>query len=162
MIKGDECLIRILIMDVDGTLTDGGIYYDTNGNELKKFNVKDGAGIKSVQNIGIKTMILTGRNSEIVEKRAHELNVTYLYQNISDKYAFLKTFLKKNNIDISDVAYIGDDDNDLECMQNVGFSGAPSDASDKILSVADYVCSRSGGNGAVREFCEKILDITCE
>lgn len=149
--------IRLVVLDVDGTLTDGGIYIDNNGIESKKFNVKDGAGIVLAKNRGIEFMILTGRKSYCVEKRAEELKIKYIFQGIQDKLSFLKDFLYKEEISSEEVAYIGDDINDLSCINFVGFSACPNDAVMEVKRHVNFISHYNGGYGAVREFCDLII-----
>lgn len=149
--------IHLIVLDVDGTLTDGGIYYDNEGHEFKKFNAKDGLGIVQTQQAGIDFMILTGRSSAIVEKRAIELKVKYLFQGIKDKAKFLHKFLNERNIPNQAVAYVGDDLNDYEAMKLAGIKACPADASIEIKEISDVILTRNGGCGAVREFTDKIL-----
>lgn len=144
-------MIKLIVMDVDGTLTDGGIYYSESGNEIKRFNSKDAAGILACQAIGIDCMILTGRKTKAVERRAKDLNIKYVYQGITDKMDFLVNFLKEHEIQLQDVFYIGDDLNDIKCMNIVGIVGCPADAAPEILMRSDYVASHNGGDGAVRD-----------
>ncbi len=156
-------MIKYLVMDVDGTLTDGKIYMGNDGEIFKVFNVKDGCGIHDIlMPTGIIPIIITGRTSKILENRCIELGITNLYQGIGNKIQKLNDFLKKHGGDYSDVAYIGDDINDLECMKIIkyhkGVVGCPSDAVQKVLEVADYVCCNCGGDGAVREFIEWIVE----
>lgn len=148
--------IRLVVLDVDGTLTDGGVYIDSNGVETKKFNIKDGAGIVIAEKAGIDFMILTGRKSYCVERRAYELKIKYVFQGIADKLSYLKDFLHEHNISPEEVAYIGDDINDLECMQYVGFTACPADAVKEVRDKCDFVSNFKGGYGAVREFCDII------
>lgn len=143
--------IRYLILDVDGTMTDGGIYYDSLGNEFKKFNVKDAAGIFAVHAAGIQTVVLTGRKSVAVQKRMEELQITMVYDGIKNKEAFLKKFMLDKNINSREIGYIGDDLNDLLAMKLVGFVACPFDAADEVKKIADYICVSRGGDGAVRE-----------
>lgn len=144
-------MIKLIVMDVDGTLTDGGIYYFESGSEIKKFYSKDAAGILACQAIGIDCMILTGGKEKAVERRAEDLHIKYVYQGITDKMAFLLDFLKEHKMDPSDVFYIGDDLNDIKCMNIAGVSGCPADAAPEILLRADYIASHNGGHGAVRD-----------
>lgn len=144
-------MIKLIVMDVDGTLTDGGIYYSESGSEIKNFNSKDAAGILACQAIGIDCMILTGRTGKAVERRAEDLHIKYVYQGITDKMAFLLDFLKEHKMDLQDVFYIGDDLNDIKCMNIAGVAGCPADASPEILLRADYIASHNGGHGAVRD-----------
>lgn len=149
--------IRALAMDVDGTLTDGGLYIGEDGEMMKRFHVKDGYAIHDLlPAMKIIPIIITGRTSEIVNRRCSELGITRLIQGSTDKVEDLKKILARDNIDIMETAYIGDDLNDYDCMRQVGLKGCPSDAVDGIKEIADYVTIRSGGNGAVREFVEWI------
>ena len=150
-------MIRYLILDVDGTLTDGGVYYDATGNELKKFAIKDGAGLVLARAAGIRTVICTGRESAAVRRRAADLKITDVYQNVSDKEAFLRDFMQQNGCDAQQVAYCGDDLNDLAAMALCGFVACPADAAPEVRAAADYVCPQAGGAGAVRGAVEAIL-----
>ena len=149
-------MIRYLILDVDGTLTDGGVYYDATGNELKKFAIKDGAGLVLARAAGIRTVICTGRESAAVRRPA-DLKITDVYQNVSDKAAFLRDFMQQNGCDAQQVAYCGDDLNDLAAMALCGFVACPADAAPEVRAAADYVCPQAGGAGAVRGAVEAIL-----
>ena len=150
-------MIRYLILDVDGTLTDGGVYYDATGNELKKFAIKDGAGLVLARAAGIRTVICTGLESAAVRRRAADLKITDVYQNVSDKAAFLRDFMQQNGCDAQQVAYCGDDLNDLAAMALCGFVACPADAAPEVRAAADYVCPQAGGAGAVRGAVEAIL-----
>ena len=150
-------MIRLLVLDVDGTMTDGGVYYDGAGNELKKFAIKDGAGLVLARAAGLQVMICTGRASEAVRRRAEELKVTYLYQGVADKAAFLRGFLAEQGLRREEVAYCGDDLNDLAAMALCGFVTCPADATPAVAPRADYRCPRPGGEGAVRDAVEEIL-----
>lgn len=150
-------MIRYLILDVDGTLTDGGVYYDATGNEMKKFAIKDGAGLLLARTAGIRTVICTGRESAAVRRRAADLKITDVYQNVSDKVTFLRDFMQQNGCDAQEVAYCGDDLNDLAAMALCGFVACPADAAPEVRAAADYVCPQAGGAGAVRGAVEAIL-----
>lgn len=150
-------MIKLVLLDVDGTLTDGGIYRGNNEEELKRFNVKDGYAIVNAQKLGIEFGIITGRKSELVEIRAKELKIKYLYQGISEKTVILEEIMKKDSLSKEEIAYMGDDLNDLLIMKQVGLSGTPKDAVDEVIQVADFVSKKNGGSGAVREFIEHIL-----
>jgi len=150
-------MIKLVLLDVDGTLTDGGIYRGNNGEELKRFNVKDGYAIVNAQKLSIEFGIITGRKSELVEIRAKELKIKYLYQGISEKTVILEEIMKKDGLSKEEIAYMGDDLNDLLIMKQVGLSGTPKDAVDEVIQVADFVSKKNGGSGAVREFIEHIL-----
>lgn len=153
----DLTTIKLLVIDVDGTMTDGGIYYDAAGNELKKFNTRDAAGLFAARCAGIRTMVLTGRRSFAVEKRMKELKVDYLYQGISNKKNFLRDFMEQTALTQKCVGYIGDDLNDLDPMKLAGFVACPGDACDEIRAIADYVAEAYGGHGAVRECITYLL-----
>lgn len=149
--------IKMLVMDVDGTLTDGYIYMSGNGEMFKAFNIKDGYTIYTLDSINVIPVIITGRSSDIVAKRAEELKIKEIYQGISDKLCKLKEVAGKHNISLDEIAYIGDDYNDVECMQACGFTACPQDAEDDIKDIVDYVCNAKGGEGAVREFVKQFI-----
>lgn len=149
--------IKMLVMDVDGTLTDGCIYIGAEGEMMKAFHVQDGYGIAQIlPKLGITPIIITGRSSEIVEKRAAELKITHLYQGVSNKLTQLKAVAAELGAAPEEIAYIGDDLNDLECMRYCGCTACPADAVPEVLEAVDYVCKRNGGRGAVREFIEML------
>ena len=155
--------IKYLVMDVDGTLTDGKIYMGNDGEMLKAFHVKDGCGIHDLLiPTGIVPVIITGRKSKILENRCKELGIKKLYQEVEDKTLVLQQVLSETNSDFSNVAYIGDDINDFACMMQVreknGVVGCPCDAVRSVKEVSNYICNAAGGNGAVREFIEWILE----
>ncbi|MBT1177911.1 KdsC family phosphatase [Bifidobacterium callimiconis] len=150
--------IRLLVMDVDGTLTDGRICIGADGEMMKTFNCKDGYGIKHLlPAAGITPMIITGRNSTILARRADELGITELYQGVHDKLPLLRRLMEERGLTPNEVAYIGDDFNDLEAIRFAGLSGCPADSTQGIIDVVDYVCRRDGGRGAVREFIEHMI-----
>lgn len=155
--KGNLAAIKYLVIDVDGTMTDAGIYYDENGNELKKFSTRDAAGFFTAKLCGIKIIVLTGRKCAATTRRMKELQVDLLEQEIVDKVSYLKKYMEENNIKKEEIAYLGDDLNDYECMKLVGFVGCPYDAVDEISAIADYVSTRKGGDGAVRDIISHIL-----
>lgn len=150
-------MIKLVLLDVDGTLTDGGIYRGNNGEELKRFNVKDGYAIVNAQKLGIEFGIITGRKSELVEIRSNELKIKYLYQGISEKTVILKEIMQKTGLKKEEIAYMGDDLNDILIMKQSGLTGAPKDAADEVIQIVDFVSGKNGGSGAVREFVEYIL-----
>lgn len=152
--------IKLIVLDVDGTMTDGGVYIDNNGIEQKKFNIKDGAGIILAESIGIEFMILTGRKSVCVEQRAKELSIKYVCQGIHHKVDYLKDFALNNALSAEHIAYIGDDLNDLPAMHFVGISACPLDAADEVKSYCDYVLPVNGGEGVVRSFINILLKST--
>lgn len=149
--------IKLWVIDVDGTMTDAGIYYDENGNETKKFCTKDAAGFFAAHAVGMKIMVLTGRECAAVTRRMTEMNVDYLCQNVKNKQDFLSEFLKSNKFHREEIAYIGDDLNDLMPMRLAGFVGCPRDACNEVKEIADYISPIKGGNGAVRDIIEHIL-----
>lgn len=150
--------IKLLVMDVDGTLTDGKIYMGEDGEVAKAFNIKDGYGIANILPVyNIIPVIITGRKSLIVKKRADELGIEELYQGISDKLTQLKIIADNYNISPEEIAYIGDDLNDLECIEYSGVTASPSDAVTEIRARVDYVCQLNAGDGAVREFIDYIV-----
>ena len=150
-------MIKLVLLDVDGTLTDGGIYRGNNGEELKRFNVKDGYAIVNAQTLGIEFGIITGRKSELVEIRSNELKIKYLYQGISEKTVILEEIMQKTGLKKEEIAYMGDDLNDILIMKQSGLTGAPKDAADEVIQIVDFVSEKNGGSGAVREFVEYIL-----
>ena len=149
--------IKYIVIDVDGTMTDAGIYYDEHGNELKKFCTKDAAGFFAAHKAGIKIMVLTGRECEATRRRMTEMKVDFLCQDVKDKKSFLQKFMSEYNIDKDEVGYIGDDLNDYEPMLLAGYVGCPLDSCPEIIEIADYVSKVRGGYGAVRDIIEHIL-----
>ncbi|MDY4220130.1 MAG: HAD hydrolase family protein [Candidatus Faecousia sp.] len=151
--------IRLLVMDVDGTMTDGRIYIGAQGEVMKAFDVRDGYAIaRTLPQLKITPVIITGRSSAIVEQRAKELGIAELYQGISDKLAKLKEISVKYDASAEEIAYIGDDLNDLGCIQYCGMTACPADAVPEVLNVANYVCKHRGGRGAVREYIDYLRD----
>ncbi len=149
--------IKLLLLDVDGVLTDGRIIYDNHGNELKAFDVKDGHGLKMVQRAGIKVGIITGRRSAVVSRRAQELGIEILYQGALRKLEPYLEILSEQGLIDEQVAYIGDDIVDLPILHRVGFSATVADAVPEVLPCVDYITSRPGGGGAVREVCDLLV-----
>ena len=150
-------MIELIVLDVDGTLTDGKIIYTSNGDELKNFDVKDGLAITTwTKHLGKKAAIITGRTSKLVEKRAQDLGITHLYQGIHNKDEVLEKILKEENLTWKQTATIGDDLNDLKMSKKAGISFAPNDAAAYIKDNVNIICKKNGGNGAVREMVEFI------
>lgn len=152
-------MIKYLVMDVDGTLTDGKIYMGNDGEVMKAFSIKDGYGIHDIlMPAGIMPIIITGRTSKIVENRCYELGIKQIHQGVSNKIEKLLSIIE----DLSSVAYIGDDINDLPVMKLIkeagGTVGCPADAAKQVLGIADFISTKNGGSGAVREFIEHIVD----
>jgi len=149
--------IKLVITDVDGVLTDGGMYYSDKGEIVKKFHVRDGMGINILLRNGIQTVIVTKENSKIVKKWAKKMNVSKTYSGIKIKEKELEKICKYYKILPSEVAFIGDDVNDIGLMKKVGFSVTPSDGILQAKKIANYICKTSGGNGALREMIDLIL-----
>jgi 3-deoxy-D-manno-octulosonate 8-phosphate phosphatase (KDO 8-P phosphatase) len=151
-------VIKLLVLDVDGCLTDGKLIYSSEGTESKNFNVKDGLGITTWIKLGNQVAIITGRNSTIVEKRSKELGIQHLYQGIKDKEKILKELLSSLEIKPYEVAAIGDDLNDYNMLQNVGRSFTPKNGVQVIKNIVNTVLNTNGGEGAVREMIDIIVD----
>lgn len=149
--------VRILILDVDGVMTDGGLICSSKGEEGKVFNVRDGLGIALLLRENIKVAIISGRKSEAVEHRARELGIQEVYQGVKDKVAAFEEILKKDKITPDQVGFIGDDLVDLPLLSRVGFAVGVADAAEEVKESVDYVTRHTGGKGAVREVCELIL-----
>jgi 3-deoxy-D-manno-octulosonate 8-phosphate phosphatase (KDO 8-P phosphatase) len=157
-LKEKAAKIRLLVLDVDGTLTDGGVYIDENGVQSKKFNIRDGMGITILNEAGISVGMLShSRASGILEKRAAMLNVKHVYAGKEPKLHVLHRWMLEHSLHASEVAYIGDDVNDLEIMAVVGLSACPADAHYHVIRAADIVLTRKGGEGCVREFIDRYL-----
>jgi len=151
-------MIELIVLDVDGTLTDGKITYTNSGDELKSFDVADGLAIATwTKKLGKKVAIITGRTSKIVEKRASDLQIEYLYQNIHNKDEVLAEILKKESLSWNQIAAIGDDLNDFKMLKKAGLSFTPSNGTHYLKDFVDVICKNSGGNGAIREMIEYIV-----
>jgi len=150
--------IKLILTDIDGVWTDGGMYYDQLGNEWKKFHTYDSAGVMFAHKLNIPIGIITGENTIIVKRRAEKLKVDYLYQGVKDKLSLVKEIIAELFIDFENVAYIGDDINDLSLLKAVGFSAAPPNAPKYIKRNVDFVTILKGGEGAFREFVEYIIE----
>ncbi len=157
MKRGQLGNIKLLLLDVDGVMTDGRIVYDANGIETKFFNVKDGHGIKMLQRGGVEVGIISGRKSQVVDNRAAELGISLVYQKALDKLGPYQEILEIRGLKNENVAFMGDDIIDIPVMRRVGFAAAPSDALDYVLEHAHFVTRNRGGWGAVRELCDLIL-----
>lgn len=144
-------------MDVDGVLTDGGMYYSEEGEVMKKFNTRDGMGIELLRKKGVIPVIITKEKSEIVIKRAEKLKVEEVYIGVEDKLDVIKKLSKKYNLSFNEIAYIGDDINDLPVLEKVGLSFAPNDAIDEVKQIVDHITSKRGGEGAFREAADFLL-----
>ena len=149
--------LKLVLTDVDGVLTDAGMYYSERGDEMKKFNTRDGKGLELLRNAGLKTGIITSESTALVVKRAQKLQLDYLRQGVTDKLTILQELLIETGLTANEVAYIGDDLNDLGILNAVGISACPADAVHEIKTAVTYRCIAKGGEGCVREFAEKIL-----
>ena len=149
--------VRVLVMDVDGVLTDGGIYYTERGDELKRFDVRDGQGLVLLRQAGVLTAVITRRRSEIVERRADELGIVEVHQGATDKRAVLESLLARRGVPAAEAVYVGDDIGDLPAMRLVGFPVAVADAVPPVKGAAAYITQASPGHGAIRELCDLIL-----
>jgi YrbI family 3-deoxy-D-manno-octulosonate 8-phosphate phosphatase len=155
--------IKLFVTDVDGTLTDGGMFYTEQGDEFKRFNAHDGMAIQLLREQGIKTAFITKENTSIVERRAKKLKVDYLYQGVDDKLKTIKAICTENNFTLSEVAYIGDDVNDAEALTHVGLRACPANAVKAVKEIDKIIIlQKNGGYGAVREFAEIILNQSYE
>ncbi|MDI9394568.1 MAG: HAD-IIIA family hydrolase [Euryarchaeota archaeon] len=146
--------IKLFVTDVDGVMTDCGMYYSEKGDELKKFNTRDGMGIQLLREKGIKTAIITKENIKIVENRAKKLKVDEVYLGVIDKLSVFGELRKKYNLDDSEIIYVGDDINDIPILEKAGVSFCPNNAVDEVKDICDYVLSKNGGEGVIREIVE--------
>lgn len=149
--------VKLMIFDVDGVLTDGTLYFTCDGDAMKGFNSMDGHGLKLLEQAGIATAIITGRDSKIVELRAREIHVSYLYQGMRDKLVAFNTLLDAAGVTAHECGYMGDDWPDLAVMLRVGFAAAPANAHLEVLNRAHWVADARGGHGAVREVIDTLL-----
>lgn len=149
--------VKLILTDIDGVWTDGGMYYDQNGNEWKKFHTYDSAGVLFAHRAGIPVGIITSENTQIVERRAKKLKVDYLFQGASNKLEIAQQLCQKLNITLKNVAYLGDDLNDIELLKSVGIAGVPASAPNYIRSLTTISLTLKGGEGVFREFVEAIL-----
>jgi len=150
--------IKFLLTDCDGVLTDGGVYYSDQGEMMKRFSMRDGMGVQRIRELtAIDVGIITGERSPSIQKRAEKLNIKELHLGIKDKLTVVNEILNKHHLKLANIAYIGDDTNDVEVMKQVGLSACPADATPFAKNVADYVCRTNGGFGAFREFVEFII-----
>lgn len=159
MIEEKAKKIKVLILDVDGVMTDGRIVLGNDNDELKFFDVKDGHGISLALRAGLKVILLTGRKSNVVNRRAEELKITEIYQGVYNKIEVFQKILSNNRVSNEEVAYIGDDLVDLPILREVGFSAAVADAVDEVKKDVDYITKAQGGRGAVREVIELLLKV---
>ncbi len=151
--------VRLLVLDVDGVMTDGGIIYGDSGREFKIFNVRDGHGIKMLRRGGVDAALVTARRSSVVVHRASDLGIELVYQGMVDKLEALRLITDRTGLGADELAYMGDDVIDIPVLKRVGFSVAVADAAEEVKEASDYVACRAGGRGAVREICELILKV---
>jgi YrbI family 3-deoxy-D-manno-octulosonate 8-phosphate phosphatase len=150
--------IKLVLTDNDGVLTDTGVYYSAKGEELKRFSIRDGMGIERLRKYAnVETIIITGEESGSVRARAEKLKMKEYYLGVKKKEEVLLEILKKHNLTVDEIAFVGDDSNDVEIMKLVGFKATPSDGMNFIKEIADYICENKGGNGAFREVAELII-----
>lgn len=149
--------IKLLILDVDGVLTDGRVIYTDSGEEIKRFDVRDGHGLKLLMRSGIEVILLTGRESKVVLHRARDLGIEHVYQKALNKNEVYKEILAKWNLEDKEVGFVGDDLIDLPVLRKVGFAAAVPDAVPEVKETVDYITTKKGGEGAVREICELLL-----
>ena len=149
--------VRLLCVDVDGVLTDAGMYYGPDGEVLKKFNTRDGMGLARVREVGVAVAIISGEDSAIVHARAAKLKIDDVYCDAANKRAAVDALCDKHDLALDQVAFIGDDLNDLSALESVGLACAVADAAEPVQAVAHYITRRRGGDGAVREVCELLI-----
>ena len=150
--------IKLLVFDVDGVMTDGSITYDENGIEYKTFNAKDGHGLAKMVKNGFMTAVITGRKNGTVDRRAIDLRFTEVYQGVKNKLPILEGIIQKYELTFDEVSYMGDDEPDISILEKVGIAACPSDAVDRVKEVCNFVSTKSGGKGAVRELCDFIYE----
>jgi len=155
----DSLCIKLVLTDIDGVWTDGGMYYDQTGNEWKKFHTYDSAGVLFCHKLNIPVGIITGENTEIVKRRAEKLKVDFLYMGVADKLSCALKICKKIDISLNEVAFIGDDLNDIELLKAVKYAGVPASAPEYIKKLANVKLKKNGGEGVFREFIEKLFNI---
>lgn len=149
--------IKLLLLDVDGVLTDGKLYFDNQGNEMKAFNTQDGHGIKLLQKTGVQVGIITGRKSDLVARRARDLGIGILIQGREDKFEALQEILVEHPVELEQIAFMGDDHPDLTCMVQVGLAMTTANAHPDVVAQAHWQSGRDGGDGAVREACDYLM-----
>lgn len=148
---------KLVITDIDGVWTDGGMYYDQTGNEWKKFNTSDSAGVIFLKKLNVPLIIITGENTNIVSRRAEKLKIDHVYQGIGDKLSLAKSICKDLGFELKETAFIGDDLGDIPLLREVGFSGCPANAPDYVKAIVNHVLTKKGGEGAFREFVELLI-----
>ena len=157
-LKEKASKIKLLVFDVDGVMTDGSITYDENGVEYKTFNAKDGHGLAKMVRNGFLTAVITGRKNGTVDRRAVDLRFSEVYQGVKNKLPILEAIMQKYELDYSQVSYMGDDEPDIPILGKVAISACPADAVKKVQDICNFVSSKDGGKGAVRELCDFIYE----
>ncbi len=152
-------LPKVVFTDIDGVWTDGGMYYDQTGNEWKKFNTRDSAGVLFLNHLGILLVVLTGEDTQIMKNRGAKLKLEHVFHGVKNKVEVAEKFCQDRNIEWNETAFIGDDLLDLKLLKKVGFSSCPQDAADYTKSIVDFVTPSNGGDGAFRDFVEEILKL---
>lgn len=147
--------IKLFLMDCDGVLTDGGMYYFEDGNECKKFNTRDGMGLKIIRELGIKTGIITGEKTKIVSNRAKKLKIDYVFMGVENKLEIINKLCSELNLEYSQILYVGDDINDLEVLKKVKYSCCPFDAQKQVKQICQYISKSNGGQGVIRDIVDK-------
>ena len=156
-LKSKASKIKLMAFDVDGVFTDGSLVFDENGKESKTFNAKDGQGIVCVEKAGIITVIITARQNGTVEHRAKNLGITELHQGVKYKLPVLEEVMRKHNLTFENISYMGDDLPDVCILEQVGLACCPNDAVEEVQGICDFVSSKDGGRGAIRELCDFVL-----
>ncbi len=149
--------INILLTDVDGVLTDGGMYYSSKGDVMKKFHARDGMGVTLLRKKGIPTIIVTKEKTDMVRKWANKMKVVELFDGIQNKEKIVDVICKKYKVSVDQIGYIGDDVNDIELLKKVGFSATPKNGITKVQKIVDYICKKNGGEGAFREIADLLI-----
>ena len=160
-LKEKASKIRLLAFDVDGVMTDGSITYDENGIEYKTFDAKDGHGLAKMVKSGFLTAVITGRRNGTVDRRAEDLRFSEVFQGVKNKLPILEGIMEKYELDYSQVAYMGDDEPDIPILEKVAISACPADAVDRVKNICNFISSKEGGKGAVRDLCDYIYN-SCE
>ena len=149
--------IKVLLTDVDGVLTDGGMYYSSKGDVMKKFHARDGMGVTLLRKKGIPTIIVTKEKTDMVRKWANKMKVVELFDGIQNKEKIVDVICKKYKVSVDQIGYIGDDVNDIELLKKVGFSATPKNGITKVQKIVDYICKKNGGEGAFREIADLLI-----
>jgi N-acylneuraminate cytidylyltransferase len=147
-----------LVLDVDGVFTDGSVYYDSKGELVKKFDMRDGMGLEILRQNGVEVVVITSENSKLVQKRMEKLQIQHVFLGVKDKYAFMQNFIQHEKTSWSNLAYVGDDINDLACICTAGWSFAPANATKIVKQHVNFILANSSGRGAIREVCEWIMN----